>query len=80
MADRAFDPQQPEFRLDTAARGKSAGTTVRGSVLLDGCVVEAGAQVEDSILAPGVTVAAGGVLTGEVVGQDQTVPAPEVTR
>ncbi|HET7445150.1 MAG TPA: NDP-sugar synthase [Solirubrobacterales bacterium] len=57
----------------------AAGAAVRGSVLLDGCTVAAGARIEDSILAPGVNVAAGATLTGEVVGQDQAVPAPEMT-
>ncbi len=52
------------------------GAEVRGSVLLDGCVVGEGARVVDSILAPGVEVAPGATLEGAVVGRDERVPAP----
>ncbi len=48
---------------------------IRGSVLLDGCMVGEGARVLDSILAPGVEVAPGASVEGAVVGRDERVPA-----
>lgn len=50
------------------------GAEVRGSILLDGCVIGAGAQVVDSILAPGATVLPGAVIEGAVAAEGERLP------
>lgn len=48
---------------------------VRGSVLMDGAVIEAGALVIDSIIGQGARVGAGTNLTGAVIGDRATIGA-----
>jgi mannose-1-phosphate guanylyltransferase len=70
-ADAAVGPRAvvgPGCRL-------AAGSQVRESVLLEGCVVGDGARVSGSILAAGVEVRAGSSLEGAVVGRNEIVPA-----
>jgi len=49
------------------------GTTIEGSMISDGCIIEIGAVVQESVLSPGVIVRAGARVCQSVILTDTTI-------